>query len=387
MTHEAGVPDRGDAGLAIGPAGLQHQQLLERPLGDDEMRVVLGVAQALEHHHGVRDGGIDGAEAVLAVQALFHEIDGFGNRPLAPGRGKVRLHHAQMPIKAREGVGPHRAGETGWRDRSARNKELPYGNAPRIDRTRLLRHQHEERHDHRARPIGDLAQVEREPARQVHDLDRHHRHVPPVKLAEERELDAREDVDAARAAVRQYGLARPPHVRRVWRIAGALECEVGFHRRGDVEVAAVKQRPATVIRLDRADVMGQFALDISVDLVEVMLQQQVFRGNRDVGLELEHPVPVRFLLAQQRAGRALDRLVEAGRCQVGRTGKGARGAHRLVVAGVQAECGRHHGVRRPRSQVFCDRSAAAAAKPERIAPSIVAGSPVSIQSPASTRFP
>ena len=57
--------------------------------------------------------------------------------------------------------------------------------------------------------------MEGEPARQMHDLDRHHRYVPPIELAEERELDPREDIDAACAAMRQHGLARALHMRSV----------------------------------------------------------------------------------------------------------------------------------------------------------------------------
>ena len=33
-----------------------------------------------------------------------------------------------------------------------------------------------QRHEHGARPIGDLLEMERKPSRQQHDLDRHHRH-------------------------------------------------------------------------------------------------------------------------------------------------------------------------------------------------------------------
>ena len=75
--------------------------------------------------------------------------------------------------------------------------------------------QHEQRHEDGARPVGDLGEVEREPARQQHDLDRHHRHGAPGHLAEQRQQDAGEDVAARRAAARQDRLAGARHVRRV----------------------------------------------------------------------------------------------------------------------------------------------------------------------------
>ena len=47
---------------------------------------------------------------------------------------------------------------------------------PWVARLRPLRHQHHQRHDDGAAPIGDLVEMERKPSRQQHDLDRHHRH-------------------------------------------------------------------------------------------------------------------------------------------------------------------------------------------------------------------
>src|SRR5207302_1489607 len=83
--------------------------------------------------------------------------------------------------------------------------------------------------------------------------------------------------------------------------------------------------------------------------------QDVLRRNRRIGLELEHPMPVGALLLDQR----LYRTAYAGLEIVWRN------VHCLVVMRALS---------------------AAARSPERNAPSMVAGSPVSVQSPASKRL-
>ncbi len=211
-------------------------------------------------------------------------------------RGKRGSAQRSLRSRLAESGGPDRAGEAGRRHRGAGHEQLLHRDAARIARARLHRHQHQQRHDHRARPVRHLAEMEREPARQMHDLDRHHRHVAPVHLAEERQLDAGEDVDAAGAAMGEDRVARARHVRRVRRIAHRLQGEIGLHRRRDIEVAAVEQRPAAMLALDRAKVMGERLLLALVDLVEIVLQQDVLGGDGGVRLQLEHPMPVRALL-------------------------------------------------------------------------------------------
>ena len=101
--------------------------------------------------------------------------------------------------------------------------------AARVHRLRLQRLQHEERHHHGARPVGNLVEVEREPRRQEHDLHRHGRHRAPRHLAVEREQRAREDVRARRAAAREDRLAR------------AAACAA---RRSDRRSSSARNRPS-----------------------------------------------------------------------------------------------------------------------------------------------
>ena len=77
--------------------------------------------------------------------------------------------------------------------------------------------------------------MEREPARQEHDLDRHHRHAAPGDLAVERQQDAGEDVALRGAAARQDRLAGAAHVRRVGRVADHLQREIGLDAGAHVE--------------------------------------------------------------------------------------------------------------------------------------------------------
>src|SRR5271156_4427522 len=98
-----------------------------------------------------------------------------------------------------------------------------------------------------------------------------------------------------------------------------------------------------------------------------MPQQHVFGGNSGVGLKLEHPMAVGTLLRQQRTRRLLNALLENA-----------------------IQCRRRHGpLRASFDRVFNHGRfpiVSAARLPDRIAPSMVAGRPVSVQSPARTRL-
>ena len=119
----------------------------------------------------------------------------------------------------------------------------------RVAGLRAQRHQHQQRHHHGARPVRHLRQVEEEPPRQVHDLDRHHRRRAPRHLAEQRQLDAGEHVAAlgtrpsarirgrgpAPCAARPDRCRRPPSARN-----RPLRWPTGW------TLAAVEQRPAAI---------------------------------------------------------------------------------------------------------------------------------------------
>ena len=166
------------------------------------------------------DGAVDRALARCAW--------GTAARPRAAhGRRRGRTRTTTRFCCGAFGAGPTVAG--GSRNSSSMRTPL------RVARPRLHRHQHQQRHDHGARPVGDLVEMERKPVRQQHDLDRHHRHGAPRNDAEQRQQDAREDVGACGAAAREQRLARAAHVSASMAIADHLQREIGLHGRADVE--------------------------------------------------------------------------------------------------------------------------------------------------------
>ncbi|MGF6812555.1 hypothetical protein OKW30_007747 [Paraburkholderia sp. Clong3] len=153
--------------------------------------------------------------------------------------------------------------------------------------------------------------MEREPHRQQHDLDRHHRHRAPRHHAKEGEQDSREHVHVFRAAVREDRVARAHHVLGIDRVADHLQREVRLHARADVERAVGEERPAAVRQLDAAQITGDLLFEFEVRrFAEIVDQQHVFGRNRRVGFEFVDPMAVRLLRGQDRIGRARDRCVE-----------------------------------------------------------------------------
>ena len=113
-----------------------------------------------------------------------------------------------------------------------------------------------------------------------------------------------------------------------------------------------------------AQVDADLRLQRWIDAVEEVLQQHVFRRDRRVRLQLEQPVPVGVLLPRQSLARPRDRPMQ---CQTRRD---------LIGDNVSP------GIARPQAA----SSTSAAARPDLMAPSIVPGNPVAVQSPASTRL-
>ena len=246
-----------------------------------------------------------------------------------------------------------------------------------------------------ARPVGNLAEVERRELRQQHDLQRHHRHRAPGHLAEERQRRAREDVGLGGAAMGEDRRARPRHVRCRGIVAGQLQRVVGLDRGADVELAAVEQRPAAMVGLGGAQIGGQLALDRVVDRVEEMLEQDVLGGDGDVGLELEAPVALGVLQRLQVGGRLGDDAVDLVETVVpprrrqfpkGLCRTAIEHDHKTTFIAAGCRCGgRVPAIGTPADDCWA-RTKRAAVRPERRAPSMVAGRPVAVQSPARNRL-
>ncbi len=275
--------------------------------------MVGGIAQSIEHHHRIGHRRVDRAEPVLAIEPLADEGDGEIERALTELLRDMGLERTENGIEPLEKAAP--GGAVGAADPVADlggrgAEELLHRDALRVARLRLERHQHEERGDHRARPVGDAPHIDREPARRDHQLGGHHRHGMPGHLAEEGELDAGEDVAPLRPAEREDGLAGAAHMGGVGRIADRLQGEIGLHARREIGLAVVKERPAAVLALDLAQIDADLGLEPRVDAVEIVLEQHVFGGNGRIRLELIDEMPIPALGAEQGAARPFDGVVE-----------------------------------------------------------------------------
>jgi hypothetical protein len=150
--------------------------------------------------------------------------------------------------------------------------------------------------------------MEREPAGQQHQLDRHDRDRAPRHLPEQGKMDPGEHIGARSASPSQNPVARAAHVRCRRIVADKLEREVSPDAGAEVEVAAEIQRPAAVVGLTRAQIGGDLVLQRLIDLGEEMLEEHVIGGNRRVRLELEYPMAIRPLQLFQPAPRILDQV-------------------------------------------------------------------------------
>ncbi len=178
---------------------------------------------------------------------------------------------------------------------------------------RLERHQYQERHQHRARPVRDLIDVKGKPAGQQHDFDRHQRHRPPWHHAPQRERDPGEHIAAPRAAARQDRGAGARHMRRIDRVARRLQREIRLDRGARVEFAAEEQRPPAIRALGGAQISCDALFELRVDRAEIVLQEDVLGRDRGVGFQVEHPVAVLLLQRQEQFDRSRDGGIEARR--------------------------------------------------------------------------
>jgi hypothetical protein len=115
--------------------------------------------------------------------------------------------------------------------------------------------------------------------------------------------------------MRKHGLARDAHMFGSGIVARCLERVIGFHRAREIDRTAVVLRPAAVrLRcLDGAQVTRHLLLQHIVDFIHVMHHQDVFGGDRAVGLQLKAPVSVLVLMFQQRHAATFNGLIQTVR--------------------------------------------------------------------------
>ncbi len=310
MGGERGVPHRRDAGLAIGLVVLDHQQQVDRLARDGAGGMVLGIAEDIVHHHRIGHGRIDRAQAVLAVEALGHPFLAQANRFFAQVLGPEPVARLEHGVERVEALGPVPADMGGLAVELGRlaDEQLVHQDTLGVPRLGLERAEHQQRHDHGARPVAHLGQVDREPPGREHQLGRDRRHRVPRSGAIERKLDAGEDVASLGPARGMDRGAGTGHVRRVDIVADHLQRIVGLDRGADVEIAVLVERPAMVlVRLAAAQVAADLALQLGIHrLAQIVAEQHVFGGDRGIGFQLEHPVAIVLLGVEQGGGGAAD---------------------------------------------------------------------------------
>ena len=353
MRGERGIPHRGDAGLAISLLLADHEEVLDRLARDRARRMILGIAEQVEHHHAVRHRRVDRAEPVLAVEPFDHPIFAGLDRAFAQLRRPQPVDRLEHAIERIEPLGPQPFGIGGARLEMCGLAGVQFVDPDvlRISSDRPTRGEHQQRHHHGARPIAHLGEMDREPARQQDDLGRHRRHRRPRPGIEQRELDPGKDIARRRAARGKDRGARAGHMRRVHVVADHLERIISLHACAEIETAGVEQPPAVVRgRLDTAQIARDLRLQHGIDrLAEIVAQKDIFGRDRAIGFELEHPMPVGALRIGERGGGAVDRGVDGGKRVVGGWGS-ERGHARLLSSvgglGKRYACHRHAGLTR-----------------------------------------
>jgi hypothetical protein len=107
--------------------------------------VIGRIAERVEHHYAIGDGGVDAAQSIVAVQTLGGEVYGLGDRTLAAALWEPRLCDAQYRVDAFEEP-PPQCGSIGPADPIAYlfgrcAEQLLYCDTARVAGTRTQCHQ------------------------------------------------------------------------------------------------------------------------------------------------------------------------------------------------------------------------------------------------------
>ena len=151
------VPHRRHARLAIGLVRFHDEELVDRRARNAHVRMILRVAEHVEHHHRIGHGRKNRAQPVLAVEPFAHEIFRPLDRAPAGFPRKPRLRHAQRRVDRLEQQEPapalmRRLGRHSTRMRRLQEQFVD-ADVFGIFRARLQRRQNHQRHDGGAGPV------------------------------------------------------------------------------------------------------------------------------------------------------------------------------------------------------------------------------------------
>ena len=295
--REAGVPDRRLARLGAQPVSLLDHETIPARKPAAHVGRLEPVAAARERDQRPDPGRLDPAPRAVELLAI-------DDPPLGVGKGALPARlHALRRIPGERPVAEQPGCRLSWHGAEVElvartlGREVPHGPVVEDDR---------ERDDGLSGPAGEVVDGERHPGLHEDELRGDLRDLVPRPEPEEREPDPREDAGATDAAPFLAEAPRGGEPLVVGVEPDEPQRGVGLERGGQVGLAAPVDRPEAVGPLPREQLVRAAPRRLLVADAQELVQQQVLRGHRHVGLELADP-PAAFLLEREQP---LDRGVE-----------------------------------------------------------------------------
>lgn len=302
---EAGVPDRGLAGLDHAGAVLApDREPVQRGESGPHHRVVEVVAQQMQRDDGVDGGRLDTAPAAVVLLAFDDPAGGRVHREAAhPARGDPVIE-VQRLVEALEDTVPtgRRCGAPGWVRFAGVGVQLVQCEGGGPDRP--LRGDDSERHDGLAGPAAEVVDIERDPLREEHQLGREFRQVVPFPPPEQGQPDPGEHPARRDPALFPDPPRGAEHVRVVRPVPGQPQCHVRLDGCGQVPRSIVERGPGAVTELLAADEAAGRLYRGGILDSEELAEQEVLGVHGDVGGEVALPPALFVLSAQEVLHRA-----------------------------------------------------------------------------------
>ena len=178
---------------------------------------------------------------------------------------------------------------------------------------RLFRVANRERYQNRARPRGNLVDVEPEPLGKQHDFGRNRGNSVVVVLPKEAQIDLGKGVDLGDAAHLKDLLAGTRESGMIRRVSRQLQAEVSFHRSADIRRAGSVDAPPSIVVLMLQNVISRLRKTLLIASTEKSVQQNVIRLKGGVSFQLAAPVAAFVLLRKQSLTSSVDTCRHAAR--------------------------------------------------------------------------
>ncbi len=259
------VPDRREARLDAHVILRFVFELLQFVCGADHLRMVIGITQRLQRNERIEHRRKNRGESVAAFKAFQHPLLGLFERGPAERMdfmfGKP-FRQLVQPIQPQEKIAERNLFRVG------REREVAFVNAFGIKLVQIHVHRagrlemvdDGQRHEHGARPVAHVPEIDVKPFADEQHLARNRRDVFPREQADEREIKFGKRVHPRHAAEMQRHFARLEHPRIGHRHAGELEREIRLDGGVHLRRAVLVNVPAAVRQLHGEDVVDGLAL-------------------------------------------------------------------------------------------------------------------------------